>query len=59
MSEEQEKLARMTLYVEEEVLDELEEVAREFTRDTGKKWSRGGVVRVALSEFFARRGKIL
>lgn len=58
-SEEQEKLVKTTVYLEEEVLEELENVAKEYARETGQKWSRGGVIRVALSEFFTRRGKIL
>lgn len=59
MNEEQEKLVRTSLHLEEEVLEALEELAAEYTRETGKKWSRGAVVRLALSEFFSRRGKIL
>ncbi|MBI4687251.1 MAG: hypothetical protein HY756_05665 [Nitrospirae bacterium] len=59
MSEEQEKLKKATVYLEEEILEALEEVAEEYSKDTGQKWSRGAVIRVALSEFFSRRGKIL
>jgi len=50
---------KTSVYLEEEVLDALEDVAKEYSRDTGQKWSRGGVIRVALSEFFSRRGTIL
>ncbi len=56
---EQEKLVKTSVYLEEEALDALEEAARELERDTGKRWSRGGVIRLALSDFFSRRGKIL
>jgi hypothetical protein len=59
MSEEKEKLAKTTIYLEEEVLEALEELAAQFSNETGQKWSRGAVIRVALSEFFSRRGKIL
>ncbi|HTR44956.1 MAG TPA: hypothetical protein VMH06_04520 [Thermodesulfovibrionales bacterium] len=59
MNEEQEKLVKTSVYLEEEVLDALEDVAKEYSKETGQKWSRGGVIRVALSEFFSRRGKIL
>ena len=59
MSEDQEKLVKTTIYLEEEVLEAIEELAGEFSKETGQKWSRGGVIRVALSEFFSRRGKIL
>ncbi|HXX56898.1 MAG TPA: hypothetical protein VEI96_02715 [Thermodesulfovibrionales bacterium] len=59
MGDEHEKLMKTTVYLEEEVLEELEKVAVEYSEETGKRWSRGGVIRLALGEFFARRGKIL
>lgn len=59
MSEEHEKLVKTTIYLEEEVLEALEELAEEYSKETGQRWSKGGVVRVALSDFFSRRGKIL
>jgi hypothetical protein len=59
MGEEYEKLRKTSVYLEEEVLEALEETARELERETGRRWSRGAVIRVALSDFFTRRGKIL
>lgn len=59
MSEEHEKLVKTTIYLEEEVLEALEELAEEYSAETGQRWSKGGVVRVALSDFFTRRGRIL
>ncbi|RPI38174.1 MAG: hypothetical protein EHM54_01085 [Nitrospiraceae bacterium] len=59
METENEKLRKTSVYLEEEVLEALEEAAREISRETGKKWSRGAVIRIALSDFFTRRGKIL
>lgn len=59
MDNEQEKLKRTSVYLEEEVLEALEEAALEFGKETGQKWSRGAVIRVALSDFFTRRGKML
>ena len=59
METEHEKLRKTSVYLEEEVLEALEEAAREISRETGKKWSKGAVIRVALSEFFSKRGKIL
>ena len=59
MEEESEKLKKTSVYLEEEVLDALEETALEFRKETGQKWSRGAVIRVALSDFFTRRGKML
>jgi hypothetical protein len=59
MTEEHEKLVKTTVHLEPEVMEALEEVAKEYSAETGQKWSRGAVIRVALSEFFSRRGKIL
>lgn len=59
MGEEYEKLRKTSVYLEEEVLEAVEETARELERETGRKWSRGAVIRAALSDFFTRRGKIL
>jgi hypothetical protein len=59
MSDEQEKLIRTTIYLEVEVLEALQELAKEYSIETGQKWSKGAVIRVALSEFFSKRGKIL
>jgi len=59
MSEHHEKLKQTTVYLEDEVLEALEEFAEEYSKETGQKWSRGAVIRVALSEFFSRRGRIL
>jgi hypothetical protein len=51
-------LVEVTLLLEDEHLDALDEVAAEITRDLKQPWDRGAVVRLALSEFFSRRGKI-
>ena len=59
MSEEREKLIKTSVFLEEEVLEELEALAKEYSKETKKRWSRGGVIRLALSEFFAKRGKML
>ncbi len=59
MTEEHEKLVKTSVYLEEEVMEALEELAREYSKETRQKWSRGAVIRLALSEFFSRRGKIL
>jgi len=59
MSDNHEKLIKISVSIEEEVLEALEEFAETYAKETGQKWSRGAVIRVALSEFFSRRGKIL
>ena len=59
MEEENEKLKKTSVYLEEEVLEALDETALEFEKETGRHWSRGAVIRVALSDFFTRRGRML
>ena len=54
-----EKLKKTSVYLEEEVLEALEEAALELEKETGMKWSKGAVIRLALSDFFTRRGKML
>ena len=56
---EEEKLIKSTIYLEEEVIEAIDELKEEFSKDTGQRWSRGAVIRLALSEFFTKRGKIL
>lgn len=59
MENEHEKLIRTTVFLEGEILEELEKTARQLEKTTGRKWSRGGIIRLALSDFYARQGKIL
>ncbi|MEJ2683310.1 MAG: hypothetical protein P8Z71_02795 [Candidatus Sulfobium sp.] len=59
MAHEAEKLVKTSVYLEDEVIEALKETAQELEKETGRKWSRGAVIRVALSDFFTRRGKIL
>jgi hypothetical protein len=59
MQEEHEKLIKTSIFLEEEVLEALEDAAKEFKEKTGRKWSRAAVIRAALSDFFTRRGKML
>ncbi len=59
MSVEQEKLVPFKVYLEEEMLEALEEFAEKYTKETGRRWSKSAVVRLALSEFFTRQGRLL
>ncbi len=52
------ELVEVTLLLEDEHLDALDEIAVEMTKELRQPWDRGAVVRLALSEFFSRRGKI-
>ncbi len=51
-------LVEVTLLLEDEHLEALDEVAAEISNEVKQHWDRGAVVRLALSEFFSRRGKI-
>ncbi len=57
--EEHEKLIKTSVYLEEEVIEALAEAAADLQKETGQRWTRGGVIRLALSDFFTRRGKLL
>ena len=50
-------LVDVTIQLEDEHIPALDEVA-ELTKELKQPWDRGAVVRLALSEFFSRRGKI-
>ena len=51
-------LVAVTIELEDEHIPALDEVAAELTKELRQPWDRGAVVRLALSEFFPRRGKI-
>ncbi|MEK6692167.1 MAG: hypothetical protein AABY44_01920 [Nitrospirota bacterium] len=59
VNEEHEELKELTILLEEEHIKALDELAGELTRELGQPWDRGAVIRLALSEFFSKRGKIL
>jgi hypothetical protein len=54
-----EALKRVTIYLEEEQLEAIAETARELSSQYGQRWSRGAVIRLALSQFLTQRGKFL
>ena len=51
-------LVEVTIQLEDEHIPALDEVAAELTKELKQPWDRGAVVRLALSEFFSKRGKI-
>jgi hypothetical protein len=51
-------LVEVLIQLEDEHIPALDEVAEELTRELKQPWDRGAVVRLALSEFFSKRGKI-
>lgn len=59
VNEEHEELKEITILLEEEQIEALDELAEKLSKDLGQLWDRGAVIRLALSEFFSKRGKIL
>lgn len=57
--ESHEKLIKTSVYLEKEVMEALGQTALELASDTGMRWSKGAVIRLALSDFFTRRGRLL
>jgi hypothetical protein len=55
---EHEKLVKVTLYLEEDHVEALDKAAKEYSKLLKQRWSRGAVVRLALSDFFSKRGEI-
>ena len=53
-----ESLKRFTVYLEEEQLEALEKVAKELKEAHGPRWTKGAVIRLAISQFLTQRGQI-
>lgn len=51
-------LVKLTIELEDEHIPALDEAAEELTKELKQPWDRSAVIRLALSEFFSRRGKI-
>jgi len=51
-------LVEVTIQLEDEHIPALDQVAAELTKELKQPWDRGAVVRLALSEFFSKRGLI-
>jgi hypothetical protein len=58
LEEHEHGLVEVTIQLEDEHIPALDETAAELTKELKQPWDRGAVVRLALSEFFSRRGKI-
>lgn len=54
-----ERLQKITVYLEEEMIEALDEFSKRYTKETNKRWSKGAVIRLALSEFFTRQGRMV
>ena len=56
--EDKEKLIRSTIYLEDEHIEALEKLASEYSRTLGQRWTKGAVVRLAVSDFLSKMGRI-
>jgi hypothetical protein len=59
VDEEHEELREITIFLEEEQIEAVDELARNLTKELNQQWDRGAVIRLALSEFFSKKGKII
>ncbi len=55
----QESLKKVTVYLEEDQLEAIAQLAGELTSQFGQRWSRGAVLRLALSQFLTQRGRMV
>ena len=53
-----EEIVRCTLYLEEEHLEHLDELAKEYSAMLGQRWTRSAVVRLAVGDFLTKVGRI-
>jgi len=53
-----EVIVRCTLYLEDEHIEHLDELAKEYSKTLGQRWSRSAVVRLAVGDFLTRIGRI-
>ncbi len=53
-----ESLKKVTIYLEEDQLEAIAQLAGELTSQFGQRWSRGAVLRLALSQFLTQRGRM-
>ncbi len=54
----EEKLVKISVNIEEDQLALLRELASEYTRRLGQRWSVSAMVRLAVGDFLARQGKM-
>jgi len=57
--EEKEELQRCTIFLEEEQVEAIDELAKEFQKNLGQKWTRSGVVRLAVGSFLTNMKKMV
>lgn len=53
-----EKLKPCTIFLEDEQTEALDELAKEYTKAFGQRWTRGSVVRLAVGDFLTKIQKM-
>ncbi|MBI5892780.1 MAG: hypothetical protein HZB79_03855 [Deltaproteobacteria bacterium] len=54
-----EQLKPCTIFLEDEQIEALDELAEEYTRSLGQKWTRSSVVRLAVGDFLTKMKKMV
>jgi hypothetical protein len=55
----EEELRRCCVFLEEEHIEYLDELAKEYSKTLGQRWTRSAVVRLAVGDFLTKLGKII
>ncbi|MBI5826564.1 MAG: hypothetical protein HZB22_02375 [Deltaproteobacteria bacterium] len=55
---ETEELKRVTVALEEEQIEKLKELAEEYRKKLGQRWTLAAMVRVAVGDFLTKMGKM-
>ncbi|MBI5048178.1 MAG: hypothetical protein HZB54_04450 [Deltaproteobacteria bacterium] len=58
-NEEKEELKRCTIFLEEDQVEAIDELAKEFQKNLKQKWTRSAVVRVAVGNFLTNIKKMV
>lgn len=58
-NEEKEALQQCTILLEEEQIEAIDELAKEFQKNLGQRWTRSAVVRLAVGSFLTNMKKIV
>ena len=57
--EEKEELQRCTIFLEEDQVEAIDDLVKEFQKNLGQKWTRSGVVRLAVGSFLTNMKKMV
>jgi hypothetical protein len=58
MGHEEEPLQKVSIMLEEEQVEMLRELADEYRKKLGQRWTMSAMVRVAVGDFLSKMGKI-